>query len=101
MVCLLGKELRMTEINIPVRNGNLIHSLTMSYSHGVANLKNIPALVKRVLGEKMYEDFVTKSTQERKQYDTFREFVEALTPYGLETDMETLRAICHLVDKHL
>lgn len=84
----------MSEINIPVRNGNVIHSLTLSFAHGIANINNVPSLVLRVIKEDMWQDFVVQSTKETVHYAYFEEFVEALTPNGLETTMGTLEDLC-------
>lgn len=91
----------MTEINVPVRNGNVIHSLTQSFSHGIANINNVPSLVLRVIREDMWQDFVVQSTKDRVHYDYFEEFVAAPIPRGLETTMETLRNLCSKDDEVL
>jgi hypothetical protein len=84
----------MSQVDESVRNGNVIHSLTYSFAHGIANINNVPSLVLRVIKEDMWQHFVVQSTEEEVHYQYFEEFVEAPTPRGLETTMETLRNLC-------
>lgn len=83
-------------INVPVRNGAIIHSLTQSIQHGLANVANVPGLVARVKDENMWREFQVKSTGEHVSYASFDGFVRAPIPRGCDTTPEIIESMGRL-----
>lgn len=82
-------------INTLVRNGNIIHTLSQNVANGIASINTIPKLVKSVIEENMWQNFVVKTTNEEVKYDSFDEFVAApLGKGGLETTVDTILNLC-------
>lgn len=80
-------------IAIAVRNGAVIHCLTQSLQHGLANIANIPGLVARIKEESMFREFTVKSTGEHASYSSFDDFVRAPIPRGCDTTPEIIQAM--------
>lgn len=80
-----------------IKNGQTIHSLTHSYTEGMAYLELVPKLVKKVLGEKMYQNFIVECNDKHASFKNFEEFVTAPIPEGMGTTVNQLRQACRLI----
>lgn len=72
----------------------LIDYLRSAISDGNAGLSDVPALVKRVIEENLWQERYVRQSKETISFKTFRAFVEAAPPEGLGTNLKTLRRLC-------
>lgn len=71
----------------------LVDFLRSAISDGSAGLSDVPALVKRVIEENLWQKRYVRQSKETISFRTFREFVEAAPPEGLGTNLKTLRRL--------
>lgn len=71
----------------------LVDFLRSAISDGSAGLSDVPALVKRVIEENLWQKRYVRQSKETISFKTFREFVEAAPPEGLGTNLKTLRRL--------
>ncbi len=71
----------------------LVDFLRSAISDGSAGLSDVPALVKRVIEENLWQERYVRQSKETISFKTFREFVEAAPPEGLGTNLKTLRRL--------
>ncbi len=69
-------------------NGKVINSLINAYFMGSSGLNELIELLRAVLNEEMWRDFIEDSTKEEKKFQSFSEFVQAPLPFGLGTDVK-------------
>jgi hypothetical protein len=79
---------------ILVRNGAKVNLLSRSIKEGAASLDNIPTLIRQVIEEQMWREYLDEKTGELFRFDNFREFVETPPPDGLGTSVATLIRLC-------
>jgi hypothetical protein len=77
-----------------VYSGQIVDSLRHSLRDGKSGLSYVPLLVKRVIQEGMWRDFVVERTGERVTYTRFIDFVTTKPLEGLGADLKLLRRIC-------
>jgi hypothetical protein len=77
-----------------VYSGQIVDSLRHSLRDGKHGLSLVPMLVKRIIQEDMWRDFVVERTKERVTYDRFIDFVTTKPLEGLGADLKLLRRIC-------
>ena len=78
----------------PIEHGQTIHSLTYSYTEGMASLSIVPDLLKRVLEDKRWISFIVASTGQRAGFKSFEEFVVTPIPNGMGTTIDEVRQVC-------
>ncbi len=61
---------------------------------GERSLSSIPKLVKKIISERMWEDFYIDRTKQHVNPKSFMEFVAAQPMEGLGIDLELLKRIC-------
>lgn len=71
----------------------LVDFLRSAILDGSAGLSDVPALVKRVVEENLWQERYVRQSKETISFKTFREFVEAAPPEGLGTNLKTLRRL--------
>lgn len=81
-------------MNIPVKNGHLIHSLWGAFRDGVHSLKTFPGLLKRTIREESWREFVLESTGEVVKFQRFADFVCAKKPEGFGATIQIVKNIC-------
>lgn len=74
------------------RNAHLVEALGSALREGDHALGTVPALLKRVLAEQSWREFVTQRG-ERVEYQRFAEFVTTLPLKGLGADVALVRRI--------
>lgn len=72
----------------------LVDFLRSAISDGNAGLSDVPALVKRVIEENLWQERYVTQSKETIRFATFRKFVEAAPPEGLGTNLKTLQRLC-------
>ena len=77
----------------PIKNGQIARSLYNSIKNGIA-IDNIPGLICQMIDEEMWSEVYIEEIDDKKRFDSFREFMTTPPPEGLGTDAETLT---HLV----
>jgi hypothetical protein len=77
-----------------VRNGAKVDMLSRSIREGAASLDNIPRLIRQVIEEQMWREYLDKKTGEVFRFDSFKEFVQSPPPGGLGTTVATLIRLC-------
>ena len=77
-----------------VYSGQMVDSLRHSLRDGKHGLSLVPLLVKRVIQEGMWRDFVVERTRERVTYTRFIDFVTTKPLEGLGADLELIKRIC-------
>jgi hypothetical protein len=78
----------------PVFSGQLNQSLAGSIARGTSALDNVPALLKRIIQEEHWRSFTGERSGRHVTFATFREFVLALLPDGLESNFVDLEILC-------
>ena len=71
-----------------------IDYLRAAISDGKAGLCDVPALIKRVIEEDLWQERYVPQTKEIARFDTFREFVETPPPEGLGVNLKMLCKLC-------
>ncbi len=84
----------MANVNVPVRNGQLIAGLAQLSAQAIGAMEVIPGLVERILRERMWEHYTVKGAGHSVSFLNFEDFVEAPFPDGLGMDIETLMRLC-------
>jgi hypothetical protein len=74
-------------------NDDVVDSLRRSIYYGGNSLKDVPALIKRVLSDGMWRDRIIAKTDERVTFDRFEQFVSAAPLKGLGASMDLVRNI--------
>jgi hypothetical protein len=80
--------------NVLVRNGAKVSLLSRSIREGVASLDNIPGLIRQVIEEQMWREYLYEETGEIFSFDNFKAFIEADLPEGLGSSLATLIRLC-------
>lgn len=88
-----------SNINVPVRNGNIIHNLTQSLQGVIGNMKVIPPLIERVIDEEMFTIYKEKCTGAEITHSSFRCFLEAPLLKGAGVSLEQLRVVRDAIDE--
>lgn len=73
----------------------VVQSLRSAVTDGQMGLDDVPALIKRVVGERMWSNRVVEQTGQPTCFGDFLSFVSAKPPEGLGTTPQTLRRLCH------
>jgi hypothetical protein len=77
-------------------NDDVVDSLRRSIYYGGNSLKDVPALIKRVLSDGMWRDRIIAKTDERVTFDRFEQFVSAAPLKGLGASVDLLdRTVAH------
>lgn len=76
----------------PKANNVLVETLGSSLRHGGSALSDVPDLLKRLLAEKAWRDFVTRRG-EHVHHDRFADFVTTAPLKGLGSDIALVRRI--------
>jgi hypothetical protein len=66
--------------------------LSRDIRYGGSSLKNIPALIKKVIREGIWKRYI--DSLDIIEFDTFEEFVTTRLPEGLEATIDQLLALC-------
>ncbi len=77
-----------------IHNGQLVAGLMEAMLDGERSLSSIPKLVKKIISERMWEDFYIDRTKQHVNPKSFMEFVSAQPMEGLGIDLELLERIC-------
>jgi hypothetical protein len=78
----------------PEFSGIIINGLLIAMHDGEAGLSLVPAIIKRVIEENMWQHFVVESTREDVTHLRFIDFITAKPLRGLGTDEKMLKRIC-------
>ncbi len=78
----------------PEFSGIIINGLLIAMHDGEAGLSLVPAIIKRVIEENMWQHFVVESTREDVTHLRFIDFITAKPLRGLGTDKKMLQHIC-------
>lgn len=77
-----------------IRNGQIVNSLQSAMRDGASGLRDFPALLKRIIRERMWSLVYVESIKACVEFKTFSEFVSAGPPEGLGADVRTLKHLC-------
>lgn len=77
-----------------VRNGKKVETLSRSIREGAASLDSIPGLIRQIIEEQMWREYLNEDTGEVFTFESFKEFVETDAPEGLGTTIPTLIRLC-------
>ncbi len=90
----------------PEFSGIIINGLLIAMHDGEAGLSSVPALIRRIIEDDMWQHFVVESTREGVTHKRFIDFITAKPLRGLGTDQKMLKRICsddikvvNLIDK--
>lgn len=72
----------------------VIDHLRSAITDGAAGLADVPALLKRVITEKLWRERFVLQARETICFDTFDDFVRAPPPEGLGASVKTLTKLC-------
>lgn len=81
-------------VNALVENEQVVRALGLSIRSGGAGLKNVPLLVRRVIGEGRWRERAVGVGNRAIAYDDFARFVADPPLEGLGTDITTIRRLC-------
>ena len=79
-----------------IRSGQIVQSLAGAVQRGASSLNNVPKLLTTIIEEQRWRSYTGEMTKNKVTFKTFREFVAAPLPDGLETDYVTLKALCSM-----
>jgi hypothetical protein len=74
--------------------GQVNHILCQCVMRGQGCLKNTPNLLKDVIVQGLWREFVAEASGRLVRFATFRKFVEAKLPDGLEATYDDLMRLC-------
>jgi hypothetical protein len=77
-----------------VERGQIISSLIHCTRQGEAGLTTLPRLLKKVLQDEMWKNFVVESTEEKMKFSSFEEFVCHPLPQGMGGTLRAIRRLC-------
>jgi hypothetical protein len=77
-----------------VRNGKKVEMLSRSIREGAASLDSIPGLIRQIIEEQMWREYLNEDTGEVFTFESFKEFVETDAPEGLGTTIPILIRLC-------
>jgi hypothetical protein len=80
--------------NQALTNYRVISSARLAVRDGVGGLHGVPALLKRILKEEMWREFVVAETGQVQRYDRFIDFVTTPPLEGMGTDLRTVTKLC-------
>ncbi len=78
----------------PEFSGIIINGLLIAMHDGEAGLSLVPAIIRRVIEENMWQHFVVESTREDVTHLRFIDFIKDKPLRGLGTDEKILKRIC-------
>jgi hypothetical protein len=81
-------------MNQQIHNGQLVTGLMEAMLDGERNLTSIPMLVKKIIEERMWEDFYVGRTKQFVHHDSFAHFVAAQPLEGLGVTTALLKRMC-------
>lgn len=93
----------MAEIDITKKNWAYVWVL-LSAARDIESVDTVPGLLKRVIDNEAWREFYCEPMRTVVHYETFRDFVEAKSPYGLGVTIDRLMDICggnNLYDENL
>lgn len=93
----------MAEIDITKKNWAYVWVL-LSAARDIESVDTVPGLLKRVIDNDAWREFYCEPMRTVVHYETFRDFVEAKSPYGLGVTIDRLMDICggnNLYDENL
>ena len=76
-------------------NYRVIASMRVALRDGKTGLDGVPALIKRIIRENMWQDFAVAETGQVVHYDRFADFAKTEPLEGLGADVDTLKRLCH------
>lgn len=76
----------------PIENGQIAGILYYAIRDGKA-IDDIPGLVKRIIGGKMWKELLVKETGEVVNFKSFIDFVTTQPPEGLGTTLDTIKRL--------
>lgn len=74
--------------------GQVIKNLIQAVIRGGYSLQNVPRLLRQVIEGNLWRSFAVNAQDKVQEYEHFEQFVTAKVPFGLETTVETLMALC-------
>jgi hypothetical protein len=80
--------------NQALTNYRVISSARLAVRDGMGGLHGVPALLKRILKEEMWREFVIAETGQVQTYDRFIDFITEPPLEGLGTDLKTVTKLC-------
>jgi hypothetical protein len=81
-------------VNEDIFSGQLNQALTQAVARGTSALKNVPALLKKIIKEDPWRSYTAEMSGRQVAFSTFREFVLAQLPDGLESNFVDLSILC-------
>jgi hypothetical protein len=81
-------------MNVPKYHDLLVDQLGSCIQHGGASLREVPALVKKVIEEGAWQHRIIRSTGQVVEFAQFEEFVSTPPVEGLGADMRSLHRLC-------
>lgn len=75
-------------------NDRLIDHLRSAITDGTHGLSDVPALIKRVIEENLWQTRFIRQSKEIVKFENFSEFVKASPPEGLGTTLAVLLRLC-------
>jgi hypothetical protein len=76
------------------KDDRVVDYLRSAITDGTAGLCDVPALVKRVIKENLWQERYVQKTKERICFSDFIEFVRTPPPEGLGTTLKTIQKLC-------
>lgn len=80
--------------NQALTNYRVISSARLAVRDGMGGLHGVPALLKRILKEEMWREFVIAETGQVQTYDRFIDFITEPPLEGMGTDLKTVTKLC-------
>lgn len=80
--------------NQALTNYRVISSARLAVRDGMGGLHGVPALLKRILKEEMWREFVVAETGQIQRYNRFVDFIATPPLEGLGTDLKTVTKLC-------
>lgn len=80
--------------NQALTNYRVISSARLAVRDGMGGLHGVPALLKRILKEEMWREFVIAETGQVQTYNRFIDFITEPPLEGMGTDLKTVTKLC-------
>lgn len=88
-----GKDDVISEEDILQRRGHYVNTASQCLSAG-NRLENFPGLLMQMIEMDAWRDFIVPRVSRRRQFRSFREFLEANPPDGFGTTLDVVTKIC-------
>ncbi len=81
-------------MNVSVRNGQIVNSLSQTVASEIANMDVLPGLLTRIIETDAWRSYTVEMLGTQAHFDNIEDWIEAKAPVGLGTTVEVLMDLC-------